>query len=168
MRSDELLGIGDHKGEVTAASGTGHLPGKDVGDIAVMRYRLSNIAISIWLLAVGGEVGGFDHAGEHGYLSSEGGTIGGSKGVEVVGEDGGPAGIGGSSKGLDLVGGDILTLDNSAAGLAGLHGNHHEVILEETEGHLVATYLYLLGPEVIVVVVAAEAGDADADGVLGA
>lgn len=37
---------------------------------------------------------------------------------------------------------------------------------EESEGHLVGGALYLLWPEVVVIVVAAETGDADADGVL--
>ena len=163
----ELFGIGDDEGEVAATTGTRHLPGKDVGHSAVVRNGFGNIAISIWLLAISREVGGFDHAGEHGCLGLEGGFIGCSKGDEVATHDGVPAGFGGSGKGLDLIGGDILTLDNGAAGLAGLHGYHDEVLFEEAEGHLVIGALDLLGPEIIVIVVTAEAGDADTDGVLG-
>lgn len=161
------LGIAHNKGEVTATTGTGHLPGEDVGKIAVASNRFSNIAISIWLLAISREVGGFDHAREHGCLSIEGGTIGCCEAVEVVGEDSLPTGIGGIGKSLDFVGGDILAFDNGATGLAGLHRYHHEVLFEETESHLIGAGLYLLGPEIIVIVVTAEAGDADADGVLG-
>ena len=113
------------------------------------------------------DVGGGDHAGEHGGLGIEGGFVGGSEGGEVALEDGCPAGVGGVGEGLDLRGGDVLAFNHGAAGLAGLHGKHHEVLLEEAEGHLVIGVLDLLGPEVIVVVVAAEAGDADTDGVLG-
>ena len=163
----EGLGIAHDEGEVTATTSTGHLPSQDVGKIAVASNRFSNIAISIWLLAISREVGGFDHAREHGSLSSEGGAIGGSEAIEVVSEDGMPAGIGGIGKSLDLVGGDIFTFDNGAAGLTGFHGHHHEVLFEEAESHLIGASLYLLGPEIIVIVVAAEAGDADSDGVLG-
>ena len=167
MRSDELFGIGDYEGEVTATTGTGHLPGEDVGHSAVVRNGFSNIAISIWLLAVGREVGGLDHAGEHGCLGLEGGFIGCSKGGEVATHNGVPAGFGSLGKGFNLSGGDILALDNGAAGLAGLHGDHDEVLFEEAEGHLVIGALDLPGPEIIVIVVTAEAGDADTDGVLG-
>ena len=163
----EGLGIAHDEGEVTATTSTGHLPSQDVGKIAVASNRFSNIAISIWLLAISREVGGFDHAREHGSLSSEGGAIGGSEAIEVVSEDGMPAGIGGIGKSLDLVGGDIFTFDNGAAGLTGFHGHHHEVLFEEAESHLIGASLYLLGPEIIVIVVAAGAGDADSDGVLG-
>ena len=163
----EGLGIAHDKGEVTATTSTGHLPGEDVGKIAVASNRFSNIAISIWLLAISREVGGFDHTREHGSLSSERGAIGCCEAIEVVSEDGMPASICCIGKGLDLVGGDIFTFDNGAAGLTGFHRYHHEVLFEEAEGHLISAGLYLLGPEIIVIVVTAEAGDADADGVLG-
>ena len=162
----KLLGIADDEGEVATTSSTGHLPGKDFGDIAVMRYRFGNVAIGSWLLAVGWEVGGLDHAGEHGGLGIEGGAVGGCKAVEVFLHDGCPAGIGGIGQGLDLGGGDVSVLDNGAAGLTGLHRDHHEVLFEEAEGHLVVGALDLGRPEVIVVVVTAEARHADADGVL--
>ena len=138
-----------------------------------MRYRLGDVAIGCWLLAVGHwllavghKISGLDHAGEHGGLGIKGGAVGGCEAVEVFLHDGCPAGIGGIGQGLDLGGGDVLVLDNGAAGLAGLHGHHHEVLFEEAEGHLIIGALDLLGPEVIVVVVATEAGNADADGVL--
>ena len=84
----KLLGIGDDEGKVAATAGTGHLPGEDIGDIAVIRYRLSNIAIGHWILAVSWEVRGLDHAGEHGGLGIEGGFVGGGEGGEVALEDG--------------------------------------------------------------------------------
>ena len=160
----EGLGIAHDKGEVAATAGTGHLPGEDVVHSAVTVDSLTDVAIVLLGMA---HVGGFDHAREHGGLSSEGGAIGGSEAIEVVSEDGMPASIGSIGKSLDLIGGDILTLDNGAAGLTGFHRHHHEVFFEETESHLIGAGLYLLGPEIIVVVVAAEAGNADADGVLG-
>ena len=163
----EGLGIAHDKGEVAATAGTGHLPGEDVGKIAVASNRFSNIAISIWLLAISREVGGFDHAGKHGYLGLEGGAVGSSETVEVATHDSLPTGICCISKGLYFIGGDIFTLNNRATGLAGFHRYHHEVLFEETESHLIGAGLYLLGPEIIVIVVTAEAGDADADGVLG-
>ena len=173
MVFDELLCIADDEGEVTTTTGTGHLQGKDFGDIAVMHYRFGDVAIGCWLLAighwllvVGHKISRLDHAGEHSGLGIEGGAVGGCKGIEVFLHDSCPAGVSGIGQGLDLGGGDVLVLDNGAAGLAGLHGYHHEVLFEEAEGHLIGGVLDLSGPEVIVVVVTAEAGNADADGVL--
>ena len=45
MRSDERLGIVDNEGEVATTAGTGHLPGEDVGDIAVASNRFGYIGI---------------------------------------------------------------------------------------------------------------------------
>lgn len=41
----KLLGIGDNEGKITSTTGTGHLPSKNIGDIAVAGNRFSNIAI---------------------------------------------------------------------------------------------------------------------------
>ena len=163
----ECFSIVDNKGEVAATAGTGHLPGEDVGDIAVANNRFSNIAVSIWLLAVGWEICGGYHAWEHGNLGIEGGTVGRGKGGKVFLQDSLPAGFGGIGEGLHLVGSDVFAFYHGAAGLAGLHGYHHEVLLQEAEGHLIGGALYLLGPEVFVIIMSAQAGDADANRVLG-
>ena len=167
MAFDESFGIVNNEGEIAATTGAGHLPGEDVGDIAVASDCFSNIAVSIWLLAVGREICGGYHAREHGYLGFEGGTVGCGKGGEVFLQDGIPTGFGGIGEGFHLVGGDVFAFDHRASGLAGLHGYHHEVLLQEAEGHLVGGSLYLLGPEIVVIVMSAQAGNADTDGVLG-
>lgn len=41
------------------------------------------------------------------------------------------------------------------------------MLLQETEGHLVGGALYLLGPEIIVIIMSAQARDTNTDGVLG-
>ena len=160
----KLLGIADYEGEVASASGTGHLAGKNTGEGAIAGNGFGDVGIVLIGMT---DIGGGDHAGEHGGLRLEGGTVGGGKGGEVALHDGLPAGVSGIGKSLDPGGGDVLALYNGAAGLAGLDGDHDEVLFEEAEGHLVIGVLYLLGPEVVVVVVTTEAGDADADGVLG-
>lgn len=164
VRGDEGLGIAHDEGEVTAATGTGHLPGEDIIHSTVPGDGFGNVA-SIFLGMT--DIGGGYHAGEHGCLGLEGGSVGDGKAVEIVLQDGLPTSFGSIGQGLDLGGSDVLTLHHGATGLAGGHGNHHEVLFEEAEGHLVIGALNLLGPEVIVIVVAAEAGDADTDGVLG-
>ena len=164
VRSDERFGIVDDEGEVAATAGARHLPGEDVIHGAVVGNGLGNVGVVLLGMT---DIGGGNHAGEHGCLGLEGGSVGCGKGIEVLLQDGAPAGIGGIGKGLDLGGSDILALYHGAAGLAGLDGNHHEVLFEEAEGHLVVGVLDLLGPEVIVIIVTAEAGDADSDGVLG-
>ena len=158
------LGIVDNEGEVAATASTGHLPGEDVGHGAVVGNGLGDVAI---ILIGVTDVGRLDHAGEHGGLGIEGGSVGSGKAYEVFLQDGLPAVLSGIGKSLDLSGGDILVLDNTAAGLAGLDGNHHEVLLEEAEGHLIGGVLDLLGPEIVIIVVTAQARNADADGILG-
>ena len=160
----EGFSIGDNEGEVTTTTGTGHLPGEDVVHSTVVGDGLTDVAIVQLGMA---DIGGSDHTREHGYLGLERGFIGRCKGNKVTTHDGIPAGFGGIGKGLDLGGGDILVLNNGTAGLAGLHRYHHEVILEETESHLVIGALNLFGPEVIVIIVTAEARNANTDRVLG-
>ena len=112
------------------------------------------------------EDGWGDHAGKHRDLGFEAGFVGCGKGGEVTGEDGVPAGVCGIGEGGYLLGGDVSAFDYGASWLARLHRDHDEVLLKEAEGHLVISALDLLWPEVVVIIVAAEAGDADADGVL--
>lgn len=164
MLDDEGLGILYYQCEVTTTTGTGHLPCKDVVHGAILCDGFADVAVVLLGMTY---VSGGDHTGEHGCLGLEGGSVGGGKGVEIVLQDGLPTSFGSIGQGLDLGGSDVLTLHHGATGLARGHGNHHEVLFEEAEGHLVIGALDLLGPEVIVVVVAAKAGDADADGVLG-
>lgn len=54
MGGDEVGGVGDDAGEVAAATGTGHLPGKDI--------RHGGIGVDIFLNTA------LDHGGEHGHL----------------------------------------------------------------------------------------------------
>ena len=163
MRSDERLGIVDNEGEVAATASAGHLPGEDIVHSAIVRDGLGDIAVVQFGVTY---IGGGYHAGEHGYLGLEGGFISCSESGQVFLQDGIPAGISSIGKGLDLGRGDILALDYRAAGLAGLHRDHHEVLLEETEGHLIIGTLDLLGPEIVVIVVTAQTRDADTDRVL--
>ena len=79
MRSDELLGIGDDEGEVTATTGTGHLPGEDVGHGAVVGDGIGYVAVVLLGMT---DIGGGYHAGEHGCLGLKGGFIGGCEGGE--------------------------------------------------------------------------------------
>ena len=165
MGGEEGGGVLDDEGEVAAAASAGHLPGEDVGEGAVVVDGALDVGVVLLFVA---DIDGTDHGGEHGGLGVEGGAVGLGEALEVVGEDGGPAGVGSGGEGFDLGGGDVAAFDDGAAGLAGFHGDHDEVLLEEAEGHLVGGGLDLIGPEGVVVVVPAEAGDADADGVLGA
>ena len=103
------LGICNDEGEVAATARTEHLPGEDVGHGAVVSNGLTDIAVVFLGMA---NIGGGNHAREHGGLRLEGGTIGCGKGIEVALQDGRPAGFGGSGQGFDLGGGDILTLND--------------------------------------------------------
>ena len=146
--------VGADEGEVAAAAGAGHFPGEDAGE--------GRVAVDVVLDA------GLDHCREEGDLGLEGGAVGGGEGGEVAGEDGGPAGVGGGGEGADLRLGERLAFDDGAAGAAGEHRDHTEMVFEPREHGFVVARLDLEGPETVVVVVAAEAGTADADGVLGA
>ena len=163
MLFNERLSIIDDEGKVAATTSAGHLPGEDVVHSAIMRDGIGNIAIVLLGMT---DVCGCYHAGEHGYLSFERGTVGRGKGIEVFAHDSVPAGFGGFGEGFHLVGSDVFPFYDRASGFTGFHGYHHEVLLQETKGHFVGGILYLLGPEVIVIVVTAKARHADTDGVL--
>ena len=109
---------------------------------------------------------GVDHAGEHRDLSIEGITEGFGKGLEVLGEDCGPAAVGGCGEGSDLRGRDVRAVNDRAAWTARLERDKDEMGLKETQSHLVRAGLDPLRPEMVVIVVAAEAWDADADRIL--
>ena len=101
-------------------------------------------------------------------MGVEGGSVGIGKGPEVFGHDGLPAVVCGLGEGAHLGFRDVFAFHYTAAGASGLHRNHDEVRLEPAEDGLVLAGLDLFGPEAVVVPVAAEARDADANGVLGA
>ena len=69
-----------------------------------------------------------------------------------------------SARALTLAGGYLCLLPHCSRWLR-IEGYHDEVLFEETEGYLIGGVLYLLGPEVIVVVVPAQSWDADTDGI---
>ena len=163
MLIDKCLGIFYDQSKVSASTSSRHFPSKHFGHCLEVSYRIRDIAG--WLLLA--IVAWINHPWEHSHLSFKGGSVGCCKGGKVFGHDGTPAGFGSGCKGLYLDWGDVLAFYHTAAGGSGIEGYHDEVLFEETEGHLVGGALYLLGPEVIVVIVSAQSWHTDADGVLG-
>lgn len=74
-----------------------------------------------------------------------------------------PAVVCGLCEGFDFAWCDVFSCGDVSAGSSWINRNHHEMLLEESHCHLIGGGLYLLGPEVVVVIVAGEAGDADSD-----
>lgn len=142
--------IGYNASEIATAAGPGHLPGKDL--VLVFIY----IALDASLY----------HLGEHSGLGVEAGFVGLSECLKVFVHYRLPAVVCGLGQGLDLRLGDVFAFYHRAAGASGFHRNHHQMLLQPAEDGFIIAGLNLLGPEAVVVVVAAEAGDADANGVL--
>ena len=83
------------------------------------------------------------HAWEHSYLGLERGTVGQGKTDEVMLEDGPPAFVGSLGKPFYLGRRDVLSLHHRATGMAGFHGYHDQMSLQESECHLVGGILNL-------------------------
>lgn len=61
----------------------------------------------------------------------------------------------------------LLTFYHTAYRSSRFHRNHHQVVFQETEGHLILRTLYLLRPEVIVIIMTHQTGNTDTDRILG-
>ncbi|MBV4178166.1 hypothetical protein [Segatella copri] len=61
----------------------------------------------------------------------------------------------------------LLTFYHTASWSSRFHRNHHQVVFQETEGHLILRTLYLLRPEVIVIIMTHQTGNTDTDRILG-
>lgn len=154
MLGEERGGVGYHEEEVASGTGTRHLVGEHAGQGAVFLYVLRH--------------GVLDHVGKHGHLGVEGVAEGSGEAVEVAVEDGAPAVVGGIGEVVHLVFVHVLVFHHGAVVGTRVHGHEHEVLFEPLEDLFVVAGLDTFGPEVVVVVVSAEAGHADADGVLSA
>lgn len=146
----ERLSIVDYTGEVSATTGTGHLPGQDTV------FVLVNVRLYATLY----------HGRKHRYLRLEAVAIRLCEGIQIPADDGRPAAVCGSGQCLHLRLGDVLAFHHAAAGPPRLHGNHHQMTLQPREDGLILAGLYLLRPEAVVVVVAAQPRHTDANGIL--
>ena len=107
-----------------------------------------------------------NHGREEAGLSLERSFICLGKSVEVHGHDGTPAVVCGFCQRLyfDFV--DVHARRHIAVGLTWLHGYHAQMAFQPSQYPFVVACLNLLWPKVVVVVMAAQSGDADSDGIL--
>lgn len=61
----------------------------------------------------------------------------------------------------------LLTFHHTASRSSRFHRNHHQMVFQETESHLILRTLYLLRPEVIVIIMTHQTGNTDTDRILG-
>lgn len=61
----------------------------------------------------------------------------------------------------------LLTFHHTASRSSRFHRNHHQMVFQETEGHLILRTLYLLRPEVVVIIMTHQTGNTDTDRILG-
>ena len=78
-----------------------------------------------------------------------------------------PAGISCISQCLHLLRRDILTFHHTASRSSRFHRNHHQMVFQETESHLILRTLNLLRPEVVVIIMTHQTGNTDTDRILG-
>ena len=98
------------------------------------------------------------HTREHRNLGLERCPVCCSKGIKVVRQNRLPASISCISQRLHLLRRDILTFHHTASRPSRFHRNHHQMVFQETEGHLILRTLYLLRPEVIVIIMTHQTG----------
>jgi len=106
------------------------------------------------------------HCREKAGLGVEGVAVGGCKASKVACQYGCPAAVGRVGKCKHPVAGYSVSVHYVAVGGTRFHGYHAEVLFQPRQNGFVAASFYLFGPEVVVVIVAAQAGDADAYGIL--
>ena len=107
------------------------------------------------------------HPREHRNLGLERCPVCCRKGIEIVRQNRLPAGISCISLRLHLLRRDILTFHHTASRSSRFHRNHHQMVFQESEGHLILRTLYLLRPEVVVIIMTHQTGHTDTDRILG-
>ena len=149
--------------QITAATSSRHLPCQNLLHVAVaVNHRLHTRlrfyhTVDRWI----------HHTREHCNLSLERCPVCCSKGIEVVRQNRLPAGISCISQRLHLLRRDILTFHHTASRSSRFHRNHHQVVFQETESHLILRTLNFLRPEVVVIIMTHQTGNTDTDRILG-
>ena len=149
--------------QITAATGSRHLPCQNLLHAAVAVNHRLHTRLRFYH-TVDRRI---HHTREHRNLGLERCPVCCSKGIKVVRQNRLPAGISCISQRLHLLRRDILTFHHTASRSSRFHRNHHQMVFQETESHLILRTLNLLRPEVVVIIMTHQTGHTDTDRILG-
>ena len=149
--------------QITTAAGSRHLPCQNLLHAAIAVNHRLHTRFRFYH-TVDRRI---HHTREHRNLGLERCPVCCSKCIEVVRQNRFPAGISCISQHLHLLRSDILTFHHAASRPSRFHRNHHQVVFQESEGHLILRTLNLLRPEVVVIIMTHQTGNTDTDRILG-